>query len=124
MFAVHWDMFAQEWRAAAAKERVVLDDGRPAIRRAPPADEENGEVTNTTLAPVLWERVKARQREAFAMNPAPPRTRLCQACRAELEVSREYGAVWCFRCESCGRSETWGKDILGGTHGAGEGEKR
>ena len=126
MFAVRWDVFARDWRTASAKERVVLNDGRPAIRREPSADEENGEVTYTTLPPALWDRIKSRQKDAFAMNPPPPRTRLCQACCAELRVAREYGSVWTFRCPACGRSETWGKDQpgIGGTWGAGEREKR
>lgn len=124
MFSVRWDKFAQDWRTATAKERVVLDDGRPAIRREPAEGDEDGEVTYTTLAPELWNRIKSRQREAFAMNPPPPRTRLCQACRAPLKVSREYEAVWTFRCETCGSSETWGKQEVGGSWGAGEKEKR
>ena len=122
MFQTRWDKFAQDWRTSTAKERVVLDDGRPAIRRE--AADEDGEITYTTLAPELWSRIKSRQREAFAMNPPPPRTRLCQACRAEMKVSREFEAVWCFTCPTCGSSETWGKDVVGGSIGAGEKEKR
>ena len=124
VFEERWSRFCSEWRAASAKERVVLEDGRPAVRREPRPEDEDGEVTFTTLAPALWERVKSRQREAFAMEPPPKRVRLCQACRAPMVVSREYEAVWCFRCPVCGSSETWGKDLLGGVHGAGEREKR
>lgn len=124
LFNDRWDRFSVLWRTSPAKERVVLDDGRPAIRREPSPDEEGGEVTFTTLAPELWNRIKSRQREAFVMNPPPPRTRLCLACRGEMKVSREYEAVWCFRCPTCGSSETWGKDLLGGSVGSGEKEKR
>lgn len=126
LFETRWDLFAQEWRTASAKERVLLDDGRPAIRREPSEGDEDGEVTYTTLAPELWNRIKGRQREAFAMNPPPARVRLCLACRGEMKVVRECEAVWCFRCPACGSSETWGKDQagIGGTRGAGEAEKR
>mgnify|MGYP001561557671 CR=1 FL=1 len=124
VFNDRWDRFSVSWRQATDAERVVLEDGRPAIRREPLPDETDGEVTFTTLAPELWERIKSRQREAFALAPPPPRTRWCQACRAAMVVSREYDVVWCFRCPTCGSSETWGKDVLGGTRGAGETEKR
>ena len=124
VFEERWDRFCSEWRAASAKERVVLDDGRPAVRREPRPEDEDGEVTFTTLAPALWERIKSRQRAAFAMEPPPKRVRLCQACRAEMGVAREYESVYCFRCPVCGSSETWGKQIVGGTFGAGEKEKR
>ena len=122
LFETRWDLFSAEWRVASAKERVILEDGRPAIRRE--ATDEDGEVAFTTLAPELWNRIRARQREAFLMNPPPARTRLCQACRAEMRVTKEYENVWCFRCSVCGSSETWGKDVVGGTRGAGETEKR
>ena len=124
LFNERWDRFSQEWHRADHKQRVVLDDGRPAIRREPSPDGEDGEITFTTLAPELWNRIKSRQREAFLINPPPPRTRLCQACRAEMAVTKEYENVWCFKCSVCGSSETWGKDIVGGTRGAGETEKR
>ena len=124
MFAIRWDLFAQEWRTATPKERVVLNDGRPAIRREPTEGDEDGETTYTTLVPALWDEINKRQKEAFAIHPPPPRTRFCQACRAELKVAREYEAVWCFSCPRCGSAETWGKDVLGGSIGAGEKEKR
>lgn len=124
VFEIRWNRFAEEWRTAAAKERVVLEDGRPAIRREPSPIDPEGEVTFTTLPQSLWERIRIRQREAFAMNPPPPRTRLCQACRGELKVSREYEDVWCFTCPTCGSAETWGKTVLGGSIGSGEKEKR
>jgi len=41
-----------------------------------------------------------------------------------MRVTREYGEVWCFRCPACGSSETWGKNLLGGTRGGGEREKQ
>lgn len=124
LFNERWDRFSVQWRTSAPHERVILDDGRPAIRREPNPIEPDGEVTYVTLASALWDTIKKRQKAAFAMEPPPPRTRLCQACRAEMKVSREYEAVWCFRCEACGSSETWGKDVLGGTQGSGEKEKR
>jgi len=124
MFNDRWDRFCQSWRVATPRERVVLNDGRPAIRREPSPDEEDGEITYTTIAPALWEKIKQRQREAFALTPPPPRTRLCQACRAPLKVAREYGDCWTFVCDQCKSTEIHGKDLVGGTWGAGEAEKR
>jgi hypothetical protein len=40
-----------------------------------------------------------------------------------MTVSREYENVWTFRCEVCKSVEAWGKDVVGGTQGAGEREK-
>lgn len=124
LFETRWNLFVGEWRAATQIERVVLDDGRPAIRREPSPEDEDGDVTYTTLAPALWDRIKSRQREAFALTPPPKRVRLCQACRGQMTVTREYEDVWCFSCPRCHSSETWGKDLLGGVPGAGEREKR
>lgn len=123
VFNCRWDHFVKEWRGAPLNRRVVLDDGRPAVRR-PPEEDQQGTETYTTIAPALWDTIKKRQREAFGGNPPPPRTRLCQACRQPMRMVREYSDVWCFKCDTCGSSETWGKQIVGGTRGAGEIEKR
>jgi len=123
LFETRWDRFVAEWRTATDAERVVLEDGRPAIRREPTPEDEDGDVTYTTLAPRLWEEIKHRQREAFALAPAPKRTRLCQACRGTMRVAREYEDCWTFKCYACSSSEVWGKDVLGGARGAGEKEK-
>lgn len=116
-----WKAFLLDWRTAKPEERTVLPDTtkRPAVRR----EGEAGRVTYLTIYPAVWEFMRGRIKEAFLRNPPAKRVRLCQGCRAEMVVSIEYEDVWCFVCPQCQSSETWGKQLLGGTRGAGVKEK-
>lgn len=120
-FCVGWREFLADWQGADQAHRVVLTDGRPAVRSEPGEGEERS--SYTTLHPHVWPMIRRRLKEAFARVPAAKRVRLCEACRAEMKVAQEHGAVWVFRCPACGSVEIHGKDRIGGTMGAGEKER-
>jgi hypothetical protein len=109
------DQFTEAWKAALQTERVVLQDGRPAVRRANTLG-----ITFTTIHPHAWEilRKLPRNRPKVANK-----IRLCEWCGYTLKVSREYEDVWCFTCDRCRSSEVHSKLLVGGTIGAGEREK-
>lgn len=112
-------------RAGKAKGVCTkLYDGRPAIRRT--IQDFGEDVAYYTFNPVTWEtiqrRLKSRLRDVEAWEP-PPRTKLCEACAAELAVVRELEGVWIFRCPLCNSVETHSKALVGGQIGAGERER-
>ena len=110
------DHFSQLWKAAPIANRVVLEDKRPAVRQVT----EQG-VTFTTIHPYSWEVLRRLPRNRAILHS---RTKLCEFCSAELKVSKEYETVWCFTCPVCKSVETHSKQMIGGTVGAGEKEKR
>ena len=120
-----WDDFVTAWRAADDAHRVALGDGRPAVMRdAPLSLDADPKPAYLTVAQPAWDVLRRRVKEAFRGEPPPPRTRLCQACRGPLTLAKEYEDVWTFVCGQCRSRETGGKDVVGGTRGAGEREAR
>jgi len=121
LMEVRLDEFFTEWQITARRCKVVLDDRRPAIYRP---DGEFGPAY-VTLPVELWERTRRRIKELMRNGwVAPSRTRLCEACGAELKVGLEYDKVWVFKCPVCDSVEIHGKNFVGGTIGAGIKEKR
>ena len=121
VFSGRWDEFLRQWNAAPQANRVVLPDKRPAVRRPP--DEGEDKPSYVTVHPLVWEDIRPRLEQRMALRVHPRRARLCQACGAEMRVSKEYEQVWAMVCTVCKSVEAWGKDIVGGTPGAGEKEK-
>jgi hypothetical protein len=118
-----WREFRADWLAAPREHRGLFDeDRRPCVFR--PAGADGQEPSYIAPHPMVWERVRARTREAMAQAPPRKRTRRCEACDTELTVARELSGLWVFRCGSCGSTEMFGKDVVGGTVGAGESEVR
>ena len=113
---VRGDHFTTAYRAAHVSQRVVLPDGRPAVREAKPDG-----VTYTTIHGKAWEILKTLPRNRPLIQN---KVKLCEACGAELKVSREYEGCWCFTCPKCKSVETHDKRLIGGTWGQGEKEKR
>lgn len=108
--------------AAADEEKVVLEDGRPAVRREPMM--RDLPATYVTLHHAAWDeltRAERRYHREFLSQPQPSRSRLCSACGAELKVKREWHRMWGFYCPRCQSPELLGKDLYGGTIGQGEG---
>ena len=116
LFEERLDQFRTDWRAAPETRRLVLDDGRPAVRL------ENGSLV-TVLAP-YWTVMRQYMHARLAPGVRhPPRARYCQACGAIMQISREFEHAWTFACDTCKSTEIHGKTIVGGTEGAGEREK-
>lgn len=111
------DEFLRQWKLTARDARVVLEDRRPAIRT------HTDPVTYLTIHPYVWDLVKQKLKETLRGTPPPPRTRRCEGCGGELKVTREYEQVWVFACDRCKSVETHGKNLVGGSVGAGEKEK-
>ncbi len=109
------DHFSDAWKQAQRKDRLILDDGRPAVRKL----HDDGRIVITTVHPNAWDILKQLPRS----RTAPSKTRLCEWCGSELKVTREMEQYWVFHCPSCQSAETWDKGIVGGTAGAGEKEK-
>ena len=63
--------------------------------------------------------VKPRLHTLVQTRQHPPRTRLCEACGTAMRLTHEWSEVWTFACERCHSAEIWGKDVVGGTRGAG-----
>lgn len=110
------DRFTQAWRLALQHERVVMADGRPAIRKDSPLG-----VTYTTVHRHAWDLLKKLPRNRPMVQN---RIRLCEWCGNEMKVAREFESCWAFHCPKCKSSEVWGKNLVGGTVGGGEEEKR
>ena len=110
------DHFSQLWKAAPVASRVVLPDGRPAVREV-----KMEGVTYTTIHGRAWEVLRVLPRNRAILHS---RTKLCEFCSTELKVSKEYETVWCFTCPVCKSVETHSKQMIGGTLGAGTKEKR
>ena len=116
LFSVRWDVWRSDWKRASPSQRVVLDDGRPAVL-SPSGD------SYVTVDPQLWEIVRAKFRDAL-VTTARKRERLCEACHTPMHLTHEYEHAWTFTCERCKSAEIHGKTLVGGTLGAGEPEKR
>lgn len=121
-FQQDWKTFRDDWVAADQAHRVVLDDGRPAVRRDPPSLEDKP--SYLTIYPNVWESVRHQMKAAFAAAPPAKRIRLCPNCRSEMKVAREFEDVWAFVCDRCKQTDILAKSLIGGTQGAGEREKR
>lgn len=118
VFSLTWKQFLVEWRRSDQRHRAVLDDGRPAVIH-------DGEPPSYhTVVPALWAHVKPQLQERLVLRQHPPRARLCEACGTPMHLTHEWSEVWTFACERCGSVEAWGKDVVGGTWGAGEVERR
>ena len=119
LFEGTWRDFMSEWRAATPADRVVLADGRPAVAR------RQVEPPNFfTIHGQVWEIVRPRLTAAMQGAPPKKRERLCEVCRTPMGVAREFTDVWSFKCPACRSVQMFGKDVIGGTHGAGEKETR
>ncbi len=114
------DYFLEKWKVAALRDRLVLDDQRPAVRTA----DDQG-VSLTTIHPEAWMRVRATIKPLLKQQALthPSRGRLCEFCGNVLKVKRELHDCWIFHCPACQTSEIHGKTLVGGTTGAGEKEK-
>lgn len=114
------DYFLDRWKTAALKDRLVLDDHRPAVR----STTEEG-VSLVTIHPEAWERVRATIKPLLKHGELkhPNKKRLCEFCGSELKVKRELEDTWVFACPSCDTFELHAKSIVGGTRGSGEKEK-
>lgn len=118
IFSMTWKLFIADWRAATSENKVILDDGRPAVRRP-----ETDPVSYVTLYAAIWPEIRYKLQEMMALTPPKKRERLCELCRNSMTVSREYEGCWTFVCDVCKSTEIHGKDHVGGTIGQGEREK-
>lgn len=116
IFSVRWDVFRSDWKSALPSQRVVLDDGRPAVHS------RDGD-SYVTIDHALWEVVRAKFRESLVSGPRK-REHLCEACHTPMHVTHEYEHAWTFTCDRCKSAEVHGKSFVGGTEGAGEKEAR
>ena len=125
VFESGWNELRVKWIAAELKDKLVLEDGRPAVRLYV---DESGRHSYQSLYPAIWAMVKEQQRHRIQApgQPVrhPKRARLCQQCGAEMELTKEYGSTWSFACKQCKSSEVHGKHLVGGTEGAGDVETR
>ena len=116
VFEERLDQFRNDWRTAPETRRLVLDDGRPAVRL------DTGSLV-TVLAP-HWQVMRQYMQARLAPGVRhPTRARYCQACGAVMKVAREFEQAWTFACDICKSTEIHGKSLVGGTKGAGEREK-
>ena len=120
IFSGTWKDYVAERHKATPDQRVVLDDGRPAIRRV----SEAGEISYVTIYEQIWPEIRRKLKDMMALTPPKKRERLCELCRNPLRVAREYGGCWTFVCDTCKSTEIHGKDRVGGVVGAGEAEKQ
>jgi hypothetical protein len=110
------DQFTQAWQVALQPEKVLMSDGRPAVRK-----ETALGTTFTTIHRHAWDILKGLPRNRPMVSG---KIRLCEWCGGEMKVSREYESCWCFVCPRCKSSEIHSKHLVGGTVGGGEKEKR
>lgn len=118
VFEVPWDTFRASWRQADAPRRLVLDDGRPAVRAA------TGDFLET-LPWGVWEACRRWFDQYGEPEPARKRERLCTTCTTPLTLVREHSQTWAFACPRCHAVEVWGKTGprgIGGTPGVGDRE--
>jgi len=109
--------FNAEFRRSTEAQQFVLDDGRPAIMAEPLF----GVPHAVTMYMHVWE---IRKSQYLAKHlPAGSHERGCPTCGCKMEVTRELESTWSFRCPVCKTVDAWGKQIVGGTHGAGQKEK-
>lgn len=116
-----YEPWRAQWLQATNEEKAVLEDSRPAIRREPFMS--GLPPTYVTLRHALWDALKKFERRNpafFEDNSHPTHGRNCSACKAELKLKREWHHGWLFYCPRCQSSELLGKELYGGTIGAGE----
>lgn len=121
--------FQEAFQKTPREDRIKLQDGRLGLRSY---EELTDSYTIQTVHPEVWERmVFAASRQThnmkeyltrFEAGEAPQRSRLCRKCGAELRARLEREIWWAFYCPTCEHREVWGKQIVGGTWGAGEKE--
>ena len=109
--------FNAEFRKAASGDLHELPDGRPAIM----TQALFGEVHVTTMYPMVWDRRKSRVGQTNRAVGSAERG--CPTCGCTMVLTNELETTWSFWCPDCKTVETWGKQIIGGTIGAGEKEK-
>ena len=119
IFSGTWKDYVAERRKARPDQRVVLDDGRPAIRRI----SEAGEVSYVTLYLSIWPEIRHKLKDMMALTLPKKREHLCELCRTPMTVAREFEGCWTFVCDVCKSTEIHGKSVIGGTIGGGEPEK-
>lgn len=91
-------------------------DGRPAIVTVTVLDIPQW----ITVTEVAWDIMKSvAGRKGVTTNQQP-----CRTCGSAMQMTRELGHTWSFRCNNCKTVHAFGKDRIGGTIGAGETEKR
>lgn len=114
------DHFLEKWKVAPLRDKMALDDGRPAVRTV----DDQG-INLTTIHPEMWGRVRAIIKPLLkkAELDHPSRGRMCELCGMTLKLVRELSDTWVFYCDACHTGEVHGKNIVGGTVGAGEKEK-
>ena len=87
VFESGWAELRAKWVAAETKDKVLLEDGRPAVRLY--VDEPDGRHSYQSIYPAIWEMVREQQRhrsQALGTDVRhPKRSRLCQQCGAEME---------------------------------------
>jgi hypothetical protein len=112
--------FWREIRQAPREARVVLDDNRPGVKK----QTELGEII-LTLYPAVWAKQKKilKEKRGYELIQPVSRTRLCDLCATPMKVIRELEQLWVMKCPACRSTEMWGKQLVGGTWGAGEKEK-
>jgi len=112
--------FAEMLKDAPQSTKLQLPDKRPAIAKyAPRTTLEDSEQTYYTLHWYIWERIRSLPQ----YQNVPSRTRLCDNCGTALKVKEEREDHWLFACPRCDTREFWGKQLIGGTIGAGQREK-
>ena len=109
------DVFTKAWKVALQHEKVIMPDGRPAVRKDGPLG-----VTWTTVHRHAWDILKKLPRNRPMVQG---KIRLCEWCGHEMKVAREFESCWAFKCAVCQSSEIHSKKLVGGTYGAGEHEQ-
>lgn len=114
------DHFLEKWKVAPLRDKMALDDGRPAVRTV----DDQG-INLTTIHPEMWGRVRSIIKPLLkkAELDHPSRGRMCELCGMALTLKRELTDSWVFHCDACHTSEIHGKAFVGGQIGAGEKEK-
>lgn len=110
------DQFGETMKTMPKSARCVLTDGRPALI----TKDEFGGVMYITIHAYAWSILKKIPKHRHV----PSRVRLCEFCRSEMKLAREYETSWTFTCPVCKSVEVHDKRFIGGTRGAGEKEKR
>ena len=106
--------------AAPRSARCVLKDNRPGVKK----DTELGPVI-LTLAPAVWAKQKKvlKEKRGYDLIVPPAKTKLCLFCSTPMKVTQELEQIWIMQCPHCRGTELWGKQLVGGTWGAGEKER-
>lgn len=111
---VRGDHFTREWKAATPSQRIVLDDKRPAVRKATDLG-----VTLITVHPKAWDVIKYLKRHDKLTTA---KGRLCEACHSEMKVVAEREGYWTFHCPNCKSISIDDKRLIGGSIRSGEKE--